>query len=128
MIREVKDKNKFITWYEDDNGNKWCLCTSIQLAEKFSQSLVNCTNCKNCYNCVNCNNCNSCEDCKDCDECTNCNNCTGCKDCTSCNNCHNCEYCEICDNCGDIYCVEYMTKENTANFIAWFKKRNNIDN
>ena len=120
-------------WHIDQNNNLWDTKRyTVEQAEKFSKTLINCSfcvdccdciDCGNCRDCRNCNGCRSCRDCRDCHsccgcykcrkccgcrdcgDCRDCNNCYSCMDCGDCSGCQYCRYCCYCDDCDDCsYC------------------------
>ncbi len=87
-----------VSYWVDENKNKWSDCTEQQAIEK-SSSLDDCTDCTNCTDCrgshhcyystrlINCKSvsysydCTECESLSYCQWCLNCNNCNDCSDC-----------------------------------------------
>ena len=76
----MKPEEKYGYWYVGTNrwsSNKF----TKEQAEKYSDTLVNCTGCTDCTGCTGCTRCT---DCTDCTGCTRCRGCTGCRGCTDC--------------------------------------------
>jgi hypothetical protein len=83
--------------------NKWnANIYTKEQAEKYADTLINCTNCINCSYCINCHNCLNCRDSSYCHNCRNCLNCSYCHDC------RDSSYCRDCHDCYD--CIDF--KEN----------------
>ena len=86
--------------------NKWnaSIYTKDQ-AEKYADTLINCTDC---IDCSNCSSCSYCSDCIGCSGCSDCSSCIYCRYCSNCSSCSYCSYCSRCSGCSDcsscIYC------------------------
>lgn len=83
--------------WKDENNNSW-YHVSEEIAEKFSESLINCTNC---ISCSDCSDCIDCIDCTDCSYCRSCSECVKCVDCSDCRACIDCTDCISCRDCRD---------------------------
>ena len=53
-------------------------------AEKYAETLMNCSYCRNCISCSYCRDCRDCSGCISCSDCRNCRDCSGCISCISC--------------------------------------------
>ena len=63
-------------YWIDKNGNKWSRdLYTRNTAQKFSETLENCTGCINCSNCCSCSYCEGCQQCRHCYACKACKNC-----------------------------------------------------
>ena len=90
------------THWIDLNNNKWLKSVyTKEQAERYSNSLSNCSDCSNCSNCSDCSDCRYCSNCSDCRYCRNCSDCRYCSDCSDCSDCSNCSNCKYCSNCSD---------------------------
>jgi len=127
-------------YWTDENGNRWNenFYTKKE-AEKWSETLKDCTNCTDCRYCTDCTNCTNCTNCTDCTNCTNCSpyctdctgctNCRYCTDCTNCTNCTDCRYCTDCTDCTDCrYCTDCTEFKVNPNRYAFKGIGGNYDN
>lgn len=56
-------------WYVDTNS--WDANTYTQdQAEKYAETLMNCSDCRNCMDCMDCSGCSDCRNCRDCSGCS----------------------------------------------------------
>lgn len=79
-------------WYVDSNS--WDANTYTQdQAEKYAETLMNCSNCRNCSACSGCISCSDCSYCSNCSYCRNCSYCSYCRNCSNCRNCRDCISC-----------------------------------
>lgn len=98
----------------DNNNNSWSAdIDTKELAQKKSNTLINCSNCSDCSNCSNCSNCLRCSYCSDCSRCSYCSDCSRCSNssncsyCSYCSRCAYCSYCSCCSYCSD--CSEFKS-------------------
>jgi hypothetical protein len=88
--------------------NKWNAdIYTREQAEKYADTLINCTNCVNCNNCRNSSDCINCSDCIDSSYCSFCSFCHDCHDSSFCRNCSFSSYCIDCCFCSSSsYCID----------------------
>lgn len=108
-------------YWVDVANNRWdCRYCTVEQAEEYSATLINCSNCDECHNCLSCRYCRDCEHCWSCTYCHNCQDCENCRGCQNCDDCHNCRYCRGCRDCQNCrYCQDCKNyQDNPQRYVT----------
>jgi hypothetical protein len=98
-------KAQLINGYWVVETNKWdANIYTKEQAEKYADTLINCTNCVNCNNCRNSSYCINCSDCIDSSYCSFCSSSISCSFCSFCHDCHDSSFCRNCSFSS--YCID----------------------